>query len=1571
MGVVAPEPAVVEGVGSQNLVMRLACLGRLRREGSAAVVARTFFAEKEASLRNTQRRSKLVAGFIALAMLAALGGAAAAGPALGTAVTPMRGNPTDIVQVAVELHEEPTAVVYRRHLDLHSMKVAASTAAVGHLYVVENEQADFRARLAQARITGLAESFSLQRTFNGIVYVTTRSTIEALKKIPGVKAVHEMPALKLDNAHGIPFVGAPGIWEGLGLNLHGEGIKLGVIDTGLDFIHTNFGGSGDPAVWTANDTSDPPAVPVAGKLPKCTTRDANFPTKVGGGIDLAGATYNLGASPPVMTILPDCDPMDFHGHGTHVAGTATGFGVKADGTTYTGPWNATTDFAGLRIGPGVAPLATLYPIKIIGDNDTGSSTLISAAVEWAVDPDQDGNFSDRLDVVNISFGGPFGVEDITTVVYRNAVLAGMILCMSAGNSMDVWFVTGSPASTPEVISVAATMHDHNTAATVQVNTPAGVGPFAANNAAFGPAPGAGVTGDLSLTTPTNGCTDPSEDLTGKIALIDRGVCAFTVKVKAAQNKGAIGVVVANNTGGTLSMGGSDPTITIPSVSITQAAGNALKTALAAGTVNVTLVDAPQTDNIVYFSSRGPSRSGYHAVLKPDIAAPGYQILSSVPYAYMGTDMDGEAWSGTSMAAPHMTGVMALLRQYHPTWTPAELKALVMNTATHDIYLNSIDNPRKRIGPGRVGAGRVDLTTATAGSVLAYDAAHPERVSLSFDTIDVVGQVTETRQIQLKNKDATDAVTYNITIDPAVECDGATVSLPGVTQVTVPANASINVPVALVADSATMIRRHDATVDEYSILRAGYPRFWVAEQSGWIVFTPTGAGAEPTLRVPFYAVLNPASDMAAESPLATTGTTGTADLTLAGTGLNTLVTSTTDSYPSAPLSMVSALELLYTSPEGPPLQGAPFPAGFDPANTDGADLKYVGVTSNLVDVAGDLDNTWVYFGIVAHGPWGAPTDVLHRVLVRRASYTPTPTAPFEYSVEVYDYGYAPASGYSGDNLNLSAVWDLVNGGGYLMDYINAMPADGLYVPAFMTDSIVLPVLAPYIGVSSGDSIIQIQVETYSNSTSYDTWQLVDLTPVLRYDVANPGFQVAADTSTDLPAPFNTGLWPPFQKDLPGTFPVQYELDNAKLNGAGGLLLIHWLNGLGARGQKVDVDGLTCLTNADCPAYEKQFCDVATGTCVGCITNAECRFGEWCDMYNTRTCIVDCTASWGNACAPGAFCNESTLQCVNDCRWQGAEPCAAGSYCNTQSGLCVVANALVKQSPEPAGTHCPNGGVKIESGIDDDGDLVLDPAEVDQTSYVCNGLPTLVKAVDIPAGTGPCANGGQIIYAGVDDNADGVLQESEHDTFWYACNGLDGHNTLLKVTDEAPGSNCAAGGKKVETGVDDNADGVLQAGEVDHMEYVCNGGNGADGKQALVSVTDEEPGDNCAAGGKKIEAGIDGNSDGVLQAGEVDQTTYVCNGNDGETGNDGEAGATTLVESSPLASGSSDCPKGGVLIKTGVDQNGDGRLDADEVTSTTAVCNGEKGSGCSAAPTAASAGPLGLLLLLGLLVLRRKQ
>lgn len=326
---------------------------------------------------------------------------------------------------------------------------------------------------------------------------------------------------------------------------------------------------------------------------------------------------------------------------------------------------------------------------------------------------------------------------------------------------------------------------------------------------------------------------------------------------------------------------------------------------------------------------------------------------------------------------------------------------------------------------------------------------------------------------------------------------------------------------------------------------------------------------------------------------------------------------------------------------------------------------------------------------------------------------------------------------------------------------------------------------------------------------------------------------------------------------------------------------------------------------------------------------------------------------------------------------------------------AADMVVKVSEEEAGDNCANGGMKIEVGTDDNGNTELDPEEVvpAKTTYVCSGADgsdgtvPLVLVTEEPE-DGNCGSAkGVKIEVGLDANGNGTLEDGEVTTKRYICNGADGADAVSRTSDEPAGANCANGGIKIEVGLDTNGNGELDANEVKASEtkYVCRGDDGEDGKDALAKVSDEPKGENCPnSTGIKIEIGIDTNGNGELDADEVTDTEYVCGGKNGaqgvqgekgdkgepgkdgsdgsdgaqgakgdtgakgeqgeqgETGATGEAGkngATSLVSVVDEPKGKN-CAAGGKKIGVGLDANGNGILDEEEIDpeSVYYVCNG---------------------------------
>jgi uncharacterized repeat protein (TIGR01451 family) len=893
---------------------------------------------------------------------------------------------TGTATVLVELTDAPAAVVYAAILakspagakDKVLLAEAVQAAKTQSALIVQR-QATLSAVLHGPKFN-VQELYRVHRALNGIAVLVDASKVNDLRKLAGVKSVRVIQPEFASTSTSVPFIGAPQVWGGpLGVNVKGDGIRIGIIDTGIDYQHATFGSSHNTlADYQANLTVVAP--------------DSFFPTaKVVGGTDFVGDDYT--ASAPFNVPHPDPDPMDCNGHGTHVSGIAAGFGVKNDGTTYTGPFTDSVDYTTLRIGPGAAPGALLYGLRVFGCK--GSTTQTVSAIDWAIDPNHDGDFSDHLDVINMSLGGLFGtVADTSAAASDNAALAGVIVVTSAGNSGDTFFINGSPGVASRAISTAASVDNGIAGSGVRVNTPPGIAGFynAVPNAFGNAPPPGGVTADVVVAldpadgagpTTTDACsplTNPAA-VNGKIAIVDRGTCNVIIKVKNAQDAGAVGVLVANNVAGpAVGFSGTDPTVVIPSVGISQADGNTFKANIPG--LNVTLL--PGGDTLASFSSRGarlglsPSFTPTSSFqLKPDISAPGLSITSAQTGVTCTTQpgCTGTASpngfqpgsqaltiSGTSMASPHIAGVMALLKQLHPDWSVEELKALVMNGAIHDITTFP-GGGGSRFGPSRIGSGRVDAPNSATLPVVAFNAEEPGLVSLSFDS-SILSNLTQTKTLRVVNNGSTPQ-TYDLAIDTVQDAAGVSFSLPGPSTINVPAGGSVNVSVLMTAVRAAMDHTRDPTqsinITHAAPLSQTFPRAWLTEEGGYVTFKQ---GGNLKLRVPIYSAPRAASDMSAPAVIPTGGApTGSTTIPLTGidvcTGTLAPGPTCTGTFPNDEESLVTPFELQAMSPR-------------DPVNADGfADIQYVGVARN---------GSTILFGLTTWEKWSTPTDVSFSVYI---------------------------------------------------------------------------------------------------------------------------------------------------------------------------------------------------------------------------------------------------------------------------------------------------------------------------------------------------------------------------------------------------------------------------------------------------------------------------------------------------------------------------------------------------------------------------------------------------------------
>ena len=666
------------------------------------------------------------------------------------------------------------------------------------------------------------------RLANAVRVTIPPSRLEGVGRLPGVLRVQPVSHYERCTGQTVPFVGATNAW-GRTPGLAGRGIRIGIIDSGIDYLHANFGGGGSAGNFDAND-------------PEC-IEEGSFPTsRVVGGYDFAGDDYNGDNKPE-----PDPDPLDCasQGHGSHVAGIAAGGGVLRDHTAYGGPYTNGLDLSRFSIGPGVAPEAQLYAIRIFGCS--GSSCLVLDGVEYASDPNGDMDFSDRLDVVNLSLGslyGYSGADDVDQVALSHLVGLGCVAVAAAGNNGNAFYVTASPAAAEFMISVASTIGPSSKLAVGVLSTP--VANYLVEEADFTPPlmtipP---IVAEVAQTSPLQACgpLENAEALAGRIALIERGNCNYTDKVLMAQASGAVGVIIVNNVTGTpVAMTGTPVLpIVIPCVMISQGDGFLLKARLLSGPVLAQLSGAnriptgTQVDQISSFSSRGPASP--FSLLKPDISAPGQGVFSTKA----GSGSGAVSLSGTSMAAPHVAGAAALLRQMHPDWTPEMIKAALMNTAQP-----VCDNARRPYPESRAGCGRLQIADAMASPLMAMAAGTNGAVALNFGFLELTSPTVVTQYVLVRNLGMTSQV-CQVTVSNTVTEKGFLLE-PISCEIFLGSNATELVAVRMTADPSLFDRSGEPTTPA---VISGRARHQIYEASGSIWINP---GTLP-VKVPFYACL---------------------------------------------------------------------------------------------------------------------------------------------------------------------------------------------------------------------------------------------------------------------------------------------------------------------------------------------------------------------------------------------------------------------------------------------------------------------------------------------------------------------------------------------------------------------------------------------------------------------------------------------------------------------------------------------------------------------------------------------
>ncbi len=437
-------------------------------------------------------------------------------------------------------------------------------------------------------------------------------------------------------------------------------------------------------------------------------------------------------------------------HGTHVAGTvACNFETTAD-----------VDGVAIPYAPsGVAPRAYLGNYNVFpGDVEDARSEDILNALEAA--------YADGMDVANMSLGGgASGIQDLLTIAVNDLDVANMVVAVAAGNEGDGdpdahpplapgHYTVGSPGSAARALTAGASTVGHRVATTFAIagssyDAVAGdfgtvAAPLTAPTGIVTVAPVNAVSGFSEACGPL-----PAGSLTGRIAMIGRGTCDFSFKIREAELAGAIAAIVVNREDGDpFPMGqGESPDGTqpvIPAYMISLSDGIAIRTAVANGTagrINLAVYQVTGTDNRqASFSSQGPTDVDFR--VKPDLMAPGDNVLSSVT-GDCGAYGCWAFFSGTSMATPHLAGAAAVVRAAHPGWSAEQVRSAIVNTAQLDV-LATADGSELATDVNFAGAGLLDVDAA----LNAVAAIGP--VSTSFGAVPQGSGQTRTAALTITN-----------------------------------------------------------------------------------------------------------------------------------------------------------------------------------------------------------------------------------------------------------------------------------------------------------------------------------------------------------------------------------------------------------------------------------------------------------------------------------------------------------------------------------------------------------------------------------------------------------------------------------------------------------------------------------------------------------------------------------------------------------------------------------------------------------------------------------------------------
>lgn len=686
-------------------------------------------------------------------------------------------------------NESETAQLW--FVELSSPPAADGTAVV----TLEREEADFHAAAAGAGIR-YSESRHFRKLWNGLTVQAGAREVSKVRAFAGVRAVYPVLTVDLDQNEADPgnvvdlitalsMTGADIAQSELGLT--GRGVKVAVIDSGIDYDHPDLGGCFGPGC------------------------------RVEKGFDLVGDKFNANNAKSI--IQPDPLPDDCAGHGTHVAGI-----IGANG----------------RI-KGVAPGVTFHAYRVFGCEGSTTADIILAAMEMALEG--------GADILNMSVGSALQWPKYPTAQASDRLVReGVTVVASMGNDAGLGlYGAAAPGVGRDVIAVASFDNTHQNLASFRLSPDdAAVGYIAATGAPAPPTSGSfPMVKTGTPNTPNDACAPlRTASLTGKVVLIGRGFCSFYIKASNAQKAGAVGVVLYNNVPGFVSptVEGTPP-ITIPVVAITKEKGRLINDQITTGAVTMRWTDQlasepnPTANLISRFSSFGPAAD---LSFKPDIGAPGGAIRSTYPL-----ELGGYAIvSGTSMSSPHVAGAAALLLEARPNARPAELRKRFQNTARPQLWFNVpgfLDNVHRQ------GAGMLQIADAIRSDVTIS----PSSLALGeIESGKVVRRRLRIKRGQPDDDHDEDVgvvgapVTYTLGHEPAL-ATGASTFAPSF----LPGFASVSFDAATVTLGGDRDEDEDDDRRVGVSVTIAPPKVERAKLfGGYITFTPDNGG--PVLRVPY-------------------------------------------------------------------------------------------------------------------------------------------------------------------------------------------------------------------------------------------------------------------------------------------------------------------------------------------------------------------------------------------------------------------------------------------------------------------------------------------------------------------------------------------------------------------------------------------------------------------------------------------------------------------------------------------------------------------------------------------------